>query len=313
MNRFAILLAGALTLAGTAVAQESLPREKVRGYAISQEGRSFALAQGTVMFQDDRIPVNDISFFSAEVAAAGEVVTAAPYTARAITETTQVLGDGNRIVNKSSAFVARDSQGRTRREVTLSRIGPLQMESPKMVFINDPTTHTQYILSPEQSTKVIRNEAGWGSGPTIVDLHGANGHDMRAHIIARHSGAKEEKSSESPEQVTEDVKQLKHENLGTQTIEGVSAEGKRETITIPAGVIGNERPIEIVSETWFSPELHTMVMRKHSDPRVGETVFRLTDIKRNEPDASLFQPPAGTKIKVEPLIELKTREVTPRD
>jgi hypothetical protein len=91
----------------------------------------------------------------------------------------------------------------------------------------------------------------------------------------------------------------------------VSAEGKRETVTIPAGQIGNERAIEIVSETWFSPELHTMVLRKHSDPRVGETVFRLTEIKRAEPDASLFQPPAGAKTRVEPLIELHRREMAP--
>ena len=85
---------------------------------------------------------------------------------------------------------------------------------------------------------------------------------------------------------------------------------KRDTVMIPAGQIGNERAIEIVSETWYSPELHTMVLRKHSDPRVGETVFRLTDIKRNEPDASLFQPPPGAKVSVEPLLELR-REMAP--
>ncbi|HEV7676750.1 MAG TPA: hypothetical protein VGQ12_19635, partial [Candidatus Angelobacter sp.] len=102
----------------------------------------------------------------------------------------------------------------------------------------------------------------------------------------------------------ESNEQIKHEELGTQTIEGLAAQGKRETVTIPAGQIGNERPIEIVTETWFSPELHTMVLRKHSDPRQGESTYRLTDIKRNEPDASLFQPPAGTKVSVEPLLEL---------
>ena len=72
-------------------------------------------------------------------------------------------------------------------------------------------------------------------------------------------------------------------------------------------------PIEIVSETWYSPELHTMVLRKHSDPRVGETTFRLTDIKRNEPDASLFQAPAGTKISVEPLLEMHREMAPPKE
>src|SRR5262245_31349343 len=312
MKRLAILLAGTLMLAAITVAQESKPREKVRSFTMLQEGPSVGFAfGGSMMFQDDRIPVNDISFFSAEVAAAGDVVTAAPYTATAITETTQTLSDGNRIVNKTSALVARDSQGRTRREVALSRIGTLQMESPKMVFINDPTTHTQYILTPDQSSKVVRSEASWSSGPTIVDLPGKLNRKrvLEANVVDGGHGVRV-RSEGSPE----DGKQVKHEDLGTQTIEGVSAEGKRETVTIPAGVIGNDRPIEIVSETWFSPELHTMVMRKHSDPRVGETLFRLTDIKRNEPDAALFQPPAGTKLKVEqPLLELKLRDKSPRD
>src|SRR5262249_21949585 len=187
---------------------------------------------------------------------------------------------------------------------------------PKMVFINDPTTHTQYILTPNQSTKVVKSGAAWSTGPTIIDLQSTADHKRYTEekmiaggqiISERH--IERARSEESAEQ----QKQVKHEDLGTQTIEGVSAEGKRETVTIPAGVIGNERPIEIVSETWFSPELHTMVMRKHSDPRMGETVFRLTDIKRMEPDAALFQPPPGTKIKVEPLLDLKVREKSPRD
>jgi len=84
-------------------------------------------------------------------------------------------------------------------------------------------------------------------------------------------------------------------------------------MTIPAGQIGNERPIEIVSETWYSPELHTMVVRKHSDPRVGETVFRLTEIKRTEPDAALFQAPAGMKMKVEPMLDLHREEAPPKE
>jgi hypothetical protein len=251
------------------------------------------------------MPEGEISFFSAEMAGAGEVVTAAPYTATAITESTQVLGDGNRIVNKTSAFVARDSQGRTRREATLSRIGPLQVDSPKLVFINDPTSHTQYILKPDgEGTKVVRSGATWSIAPEIIDLRNAHERGLKTKVIVSSQAMHERhKEGDGPEQV-------KHEDLGTQTIEGVSAQGKRETVTIPAGQIGNERAIDVVSETWYSPELHTTVLRKHSDPRVGETVFRLTDIKRAEPDASLFQAPAGAKVNVEPIIELH-REIAP--
>jgi hypothetical protein len=310
MNRIVILLASALLLAGSAAAQESAPREKVRSLTITRDEPMIAMQGGpaNMMFQQERLPGGEISFFSAEMAGAGETVTAAPYSATATTESTQVLGDGNRIVNKTSGLVARDSQGRTRRETDLHRIGPLQVDSPKMVFINDPTAHTQYIFHPgSEATKVVRSEATWGDVPQIIDLHGAGQPGIKTKMMFRTIGG-------SGKEVEEETsKQVKHEDLGTQTIEGLSAQGKRDTITIPTGQVGNERAIEIVSETWYSPELHTMVLRKHSDPRVGETVFRLTDIKRNEPDASLFQPPPGTKVSVEPLLEMKRQRAPAKE
>ncbi len=86
--------------------------------------------------------------------------------------------------------------------------------------------------------------------------------------------------------------QKKIESLGTQTIEGVTAEGRREILTIPAGEIGNTLPIEVVDETWYSPELQITVMTRHRDPRSGENTYRLTNISRSEPDRSLFEVPA---------------------
>ena len=305
MNRIAILLAGALLLAGTAAAQESAPKEKVRTFTFTQDEPITMMAPLPMMMQRESLPDGKIEFFSAEMAGAGEAVTAAPYTATATTESTQVLADGNKIVNKTSSFVARDSQGRTRRETDLHRIGTMQVDSPKMVFINDPTTHTQYIFTPGggEATKVIRSEGSWKEGPQIIDLRGQREQRIKEKTIVALQHAREGQSKESSEQV-------KHEDLGTQTIEGVSAQGKRETVTIPAGQIGNERPIEIVTETWFSPELHTMVLRKHSDPRTGDSTYRLTDIKRTEPDASLFHAPPGTKVSIERSLEVH-REVAP--
>jgi hypothetical protein len=90
------------------------------------------------------------------------------------------------------------------------------------------------------------------------------------------------------------------ENLGTQNIEGVEAEGTRTITTIPADAIGNERPIEITYEKWFSKELQLVVMSKHNDPRFGEQTYRLTNIVRSEPDASLFTVPNGYKLITEP-------------
>lgn len=81
------------------------------------------------------------------------------------------------------------------------------------------------------------------------------------------------------------------EQLGTQVIEGVVAEGVRSTMTIPAGTIGNERPINVVSERWTSPDLKVIVQSRQSDPRFGETTYRLTNIVRAEPPAALFEVP----------------------
>jgi TonB family protein len=97
----------------------------------------------------------------------------------------------------------------------------------------------------------------------------------------------------------ERVKPVK-ESLGKQVIEGVEAEGTRTTITFPAGMMGNERPINIVSERWYSPELQTVVMTKHSDPRFGETSYRLTNINRGEPARTLFEVPSDYAVKEGP-------------
>jgi hypothetical protein len=79
-------------------------------------------------------------------------------------------------------------------------------------------------------------------------------------------------------------------------MEGVVAQGTRTTRTIETGAIGNDRPITIVSERWFSPQLQTVMMTKQNDPRSGEIVFRLSNVKLGEPDASLFQVPAGYQV-----------------
>ena len=86
------------------------------------------------------------------------------------------------------------------------------------------------------------------------------------------------------------------EPLGKQTIEGVNAAGIREVSTIDAGAIGNDRPIQVSTESWYSAELQMNVMTKHSDPRTGEESFRLTNINRAEPAAYLFQAPTGYQI-----------------
>jgi len=305
MKRIVVLLTAGLLLAAGAAAQDSAPVERTRTLTLQEPphgGENF-------FFQSDSGQQVEKAFFMAELTPGGELVTNAPYSATAVEENTQTLADGNRIVHKSSDFVARDSQGRMRRETTLNRIGSVQVDAPKMVFISDPTTHTQFILTPGDATKVVKGEGAWTSGPNIVELQTQNG-ERRKRVVDQKVTVT--KTLGGPEASGESEKQVKNEDLGTQTIEGISAQGRRETVTIPAGQIGNDRPIEIVTEVWTSPDLHTVVLRKHSDPRVGETVFRLTNVNRSEPDPSLFQPPANSKVRVDRMIELKPK-VLPKD
>jgi len=88
--------------------------------------------------------------------------------------------------------------------------------------------------------------------------------------------------------------------LRLMNFEGVEAEGMRTTLTIPAGKIGNELPIDIVNERWYSPELQVLVMTRHTDPRFGENSYKLTNISRTEPARELFEIPAGYILKETP-------------
>ena len=93
-------------------------------------------------------------------------------------------------------------------------------------------------------------------------------------------------------QFVHDAGDAKTEQLGKMYIAGVQAEGTRTTTTIPAGEIGNERPINIVDERWYSPDLQMTVSTKHSDPRSGETNFSLKNINRSSPPPYLFEVPS---------------------
>jgi hypothetical protein len=116
------------------------------------------------------------------------------------------------------------------------------------------------------------------------------------HLVAGSTGGQTFTMRINPAGAEGDPKNLKKESLGTQTIEGVPADGTRTTLTIPAGAMGNERPIDVVTEQWYSKQLQTMVMTKTTDPRMGETVYKLTNIKLEEPAASLFTVPADYQV-----------------
>ena len=203
----------------------------------------------------------------------GKVVTGAPFSAVAVSETTQTLADGNHIMRKTQTNVFRDSQGRIRREITLAGFGPMAPSGqPKsFVVIHDPVAGATFMLHPDQKTAEKIEKS-------FARVNGPMNRAMKDKMELR----QEEKTGAN----------LKREDLGTQTIAGVTAQGTRVTKTIPAGQIGNEKPITIVREVWYSNDLQTMVMSKRSDPWSGETTYTLTNIQRSEPDAALFSVPS---------------------
>jgi len=354
--------------------------------------------EGGVIVTQGVGPAGDVStfrFMESEFRFDGKVVKGAPYSADAITESVQVLSDGNRIVRRSTSTVSRDSEGRTRREQSLGAIGPWSAagEPVLTIFINDPVAGVSYTLDPRTRTARkmmtaarynitgVAPEAAAGGSPKKINVSGGvlqgsavkkvqpsypavakaagaqgavqvqitvneTGQVIAAEAISGHPllresaleaarqwafkptelsgvpvkvqglltfnftlGDREENPVPLPPLPPGPLASMKPqtESLGKQTIEGIEAEGKRVSFTIPAGQIGNERPIEIVSETWYSPELQTVVMSKQSDPRNGETTFRLMNINRSEPSRSLFEVPSDYSIKEESRDQMRMR------
>ena len=236
----------------------------------------------------------------------------APFTADAETEFTQVLGDGNRIERRYSSMIARDGQGRTRREEEIALIGPLAVDgpSPRLVTILDNVTGHSYTLDERQRI-AFRNPMA------IAKLR--EGHAFAFAYHADQKGAATwVRESDGSATWTAAVKpnvvigagagqrvmpadaaasKVTTESLGTRSIEGVMAEGTRTTSTIPAGAIGNVMPIEVVSERWYSRELQLAVLISRKDPRSGDSVYRLLNIVRTEPPADLFMVPSNYEVR----------------
>lgn len=310
-NRIMMSVLFMLVLLATCVgvfAQEApLPEKTVQkpGDVIIYE-REIRAQQGTGV----RVPAppgdDTVVFLSSEMSFDGKVVKGAPYSAQAITETTRTLSDGNRIKSKTTSSIYRDNDGRTRRDQELGAVGPWAMsgDPQQTVFINDPVSGFNYILDPRthiaRKMQALRlpmetNITAPGDSPRVGVAVERGVFTAVAPPPASGEGAPQEfRVAPGPQKSTT-------ESLGKQTIEGVVAEGTRTTVTIPAGEVGNEQPILIVWEKWYSPELQTVVMSKHSDPFVGETVYRLTNILRGEPSRNLFEVPTDYTIKEIPL------------
>lgn len=203
-------------------------------------------------------------FIAAELRFGDKLVKNQPFSAETVIEDTRRLFDGSTVTKRSAGAVYRDGSGRTRREQPLELVGGFSVvgtdNKPQMlVFINDFGAQTQYFL--DVNNKVARRQPLGGGVP---------------------------EPATPPDAQTE--------SLGSKAIEGVACEGTRISFEIPVGHLGNDRPIKVVTENWFSPELQMLVFSRHLDPLSGEHVFKLVNIRRSEPAAALFSVPAGYRI-----------------
>jgi hypothetical protein len=212
-------------------------------------------------------PEPGLRFISSEMSYSGKVVKRVPYSAETLTENTQILNNGTRLTRRTTGMVYRDDEGRTRREMSASIAGPFATsgDTQHLIFINDPVAGVSSTIMPDSDTALTKPlPAPSNDEPPEMEVSSDGG---------------------------------RTESLGKEVIEGFVAEGTRTTILIPPGRIGNDKAIEIVHERWYSPELQAILLSKHSDPRWGETVYRLRNINRGAPDSSLFSLPAHSTLK----------------
>lgn len=201
---------------------------------------------------------------------AGKVVTGAPYSATFTNTSLKTLADGNTIQRTTTGTVARDSQGRTYSQETITGLFG-QTGTKTVTFISDPVAGYVYTLNSDTKTAIRRpfHAAGGPSGET--------------------ANFRNEARPANPNVVSAE--------LGTQTVNGVNATGKTITHTIPAGQMGNEKPIVSTTETWTSPDLQVVISSKRTDPREGTSTYALTNIQRAEPSNISFAVPSDYTVK----------------
>ena len=201
------------------------------------------------------------------------LVTGAPYSALGTSETVITLANGSRVVRQNLIRQWRDSDGRTRSEISLSTLGGSSGDSPQVelnttvTVIDDPAARLRYVLQPGEKVALTIPIV-----PCRTD-----------------ASAREPDLSVGPP-VT----------LGERRLDGETVAGRRIEATIPAGAMGNSQPIRMSAEQWYGKDLQVVIEATYRDPRTGETRYRLSDIDRAEPDASLFKVPNNYRREVSP-------------
>jgi len=262
---------------------------------------------------------------------ADRTVKGMPFSAEVVSERQRNLADGNEIRVKTSSMSYRDSSGRTRQEIRDAK-GEVRTitirDTDGTTYILNPQQKTANKIAspralPELARARIEALRKEGKDAGVEHRTGPNGEEIvikrvekvdgeprkniqenvRIHVaksMGDASAARELARGIALGGVLGDGKyaaKAATRELGTREIEGVKAEGSERSYEIPAGEIGNRNAIVVTDETWFSPELHITLLTRHSDPRSGDNIYRLTNIKRAEPDAALFTVPSDYTVK----------------
>ena len=235
-----------------------------------------------------------ITFSSRDVG--GPVITGASYSGEQVSESVQILADGTRITRKmpgQNQKMYRDFAGRTRTERPMFPGIPPNAPNPYrdvvVAIIYDPVAGFRYTLDPVNHV-AHRQKVQSSAQQASRNLASAPASPPRAAPVQASSAVP------PPNGDGRLRRTISQDSVGTQLINGVQAEGHRTIETIPPDAEGNDRPITVVSETWFSPELKLTVLSKRSDPRSGESTVQMLNLSRAEPDPSLFTVPGDYSI-----------------
>lgn len=237
------------------------------------------------------------------------IVPDSPFSATMIIESSERMPDGSLSNKTITSLIYRDSKGRTRRDWLPEALSSTPAEPTRSV-IHDAVAGFTYNLdhraASAQRAVLVRPRARNSAAMEAAAKQAAGRNQMLPVPTTIKTG-----NTFQPGTLSNNSPANRPESLGSRNIEGILAEGTRHSATLPAGRAGNDKPIEITAERWYAPGLQTVIMVKRTDSRTGETIYRLTDINRNEPAAALFTVPPTYKITDQTGREVTKSRKTP--
>ena len=229
-------------------------------------------------------------------------VTNAPYSATFTNTSTEKLQDGTVLTHTTTRVVSRDSLGRTREEITMPGRGA-DAKPHMMIVIVDPVTKTITNLNAEKKIAMVhampeprddRGPGGWGGD------HGRRGPGGPPPVGDTAQAAPPAPGAEGDTHGPRGDHHVDTTDLGSKTIAGVVATGKRMTRTVPVNAMGNSAPIISTHEEWFSPDLKIELSRSDVNPFRGTDTLAVSGLTKAEPAAALFKVPEGYTVEAAP-------------